>query len=694
MTAAAAAAAAAVPAAGAPAPECSVAPDTLVLPARITGGRRGDSPRFADDVWDVTAFVPWTTEGSRIDFTTIADPGQRRTAKEFLHSRINRAVPVGGTTAKPMKITNLLAEFREVRAILADLAAAGALRLADVTPALLAGVLSRWRTTSAVAAAGKAGVVRHMAAHGPFLTDRLTFMPWLGRTANQVAGRIPPEENTTPRIPEDVIAPLLTAAVFYVQTAAGDLLAARAELAGLHAAAAGIGRLTSGQARARLESFVQARSQESRGIPAQHTAGTAARQPNRALICLLAGIPSNASYHREYLDAAARRIGFEDGGLNSPRSRWPGTGRPWRPGLDASSLGQELHHLRTACWIVIAYLSGMRDPEVRELTPACAFTEPGADGRTRRKLRGRVFKGRKLSGDQADWVVLGIVHDAVAVLRQVNNHPTHLFGWDRGGKPELMRDVPGRVNRFAAHCNMLWPEPGRRFIPDVGGSPWAFDARQFRRSLAWHIAHQPFGVVAGARQYQHAKITVFEGYAGTSSSGFAAEVEAEQNIARLDYLENLYRDWNTGGPAGGGAARRIDAEFSRIRADLADLPGTIASPARLRTMLQHLSITLHPGILGDCFFQPGTAACLKRAAPPGTGRPLPMLNSCLSCPNALRTPAHQPRLQQARDQARQVLDDAGGRPLPPLQRAALNDHLSQLDQLISQCSTGKDDTSR
>lgn len=666
----------------------------LVLPARITDGRGSDGPRFADDVWDVTAFVPWTTQGSRIDFAAITDPGQRRTAKEFLHSRINRAVPVGGTTARPMKITNLLGEFREVRAILADFAAAGAPRLADVTPALLAGVLSGWRTTSVVAAAGKAGVVRHMAAHGPFLTDKLTFMPWLGRTANQVAGRISPQENTTPRIPEDVIAPLLKAAVFYVQTAAGDLLAGRAELAGLHAAAAGMARLTSGQARARLEVFVQDRVQEGRGMPAQNAPGATARQPNLTLIRLLAGIPGNVGYHREYLDDAAGRIGFEDGGLSSPRSQWPGTGRPWRPGLDASSLDQELHHLRTACWIVIAYLSGMRDPEIRELTPECAFSEPGADGRTRRKLRGRVFKGRKLSGDQADWVVLPIVHDAVAVLQQVNNHPTHLFGWDRGGKAELMRGIPGRVNRFAAHCNMLWSEPGRQFIPDAGGSPWAFDARQFRRSLAWHIAHQPFGVVAGARQYQHAKVTVFEGYAGTSSSGFAAEVEAEQNIARLDYLENLYRDWNTGGPAGGGAARRIDTEFSRIRADLADLPGTIAAPARLRTMLQHLSITLHPGILGDCFFQPGTAACLKRAAPPATGRPLPMLNSCLSCPNALRTPAHQPRLQQARDQARQVLEDAGGRPLPPLQRAALNDHLDQLDQLISQCGSGTDDTAR
>ena len=59
-----------------------------------------------------------------------------------------------------------------------------------------------------------------------------------------------------------------------------------------------------------------------------------------------------------------------------------------------------MFYLRTACWIVIAYLSGMRDTEVRELARDCAFTEPGRDGRTRCKLRGRVFKGRCLEGDQ------------------------------------------------------------------------------------------------------------------------------------------------------------------------------------------------------------------------------------------------------------------------------------------------------
>jgi hypothetical protein len=33
-------------------------------------------------------------------------------------------------------------------------------------------------------------------------------------------------------------------------------------------------------------------------------------------------------------------------------------------------------------------------------------------------------------------------------------------------------------------------------VPDVGGGPWRFTTRQFR-TVAWHVAHQPFGVVAG-----------------------------------------------------------------------------------------------------------------------------------------------------------------------------------------------------
>ena len=59
---------------------------------------------------------------------------------------------------------------------------------------------------------------------------------------------------------------------------------------------------------------------------------------------------------------------------------------------------------------------------------------------------------------------------------------------------------------------------------------------QFRRTLAWHIANQPFGTVAGMLQHQHVSVATFEGYVGESASGFLRKVEAQRRFAALDDL--------------------------------------------------------------------------------------------------------------------------------------------------------------
>ncbi|MGH9065189.1 MAG: hypothetical protein ACRD0L_14705 [Acidimicrobiales bacterium] len=677
-------------------PGSTVDDDAPVLPDNLRVGDPGPGPCFGDDIWDLRQFVPRTAGSARLDFTTIADPGQALTAKEYLYSRVHRGIAANQLSgaARPMKITGLAGEFREVRMILSELAEVGAPRLAEVTAEHLEAVLARWRRRPETAA-GLVGVVKHIAAHGEFLTDRLAIAPWPGRPANQVAGRRSSPENATPRIPEHITAPLVKAAVFYVETASADILATQAEIAALEAARAGTSLGPNG-ARAALTAFIDRRRRAGRGLPAiplpatRHHRSAAVvdgvvQAPNESLIGLLAGV-HGTFYHRALIAAGGAELGYEQGGLDTVMSAWPPTGGPWRARLDRWSLNAELTHLRTACWIVIAYLSGMRDGEVRQLGRDCALIEQCVDGRTRHKLRGRVFKDRCLHGEEADWVVLEIVHRAVEVLVAINDDPTYLFGHSRGARYELLSSMPVRLNCFAAHIGELFDTEEKPFLPGKGDGgdtgSWTFTTTQFRRTLAWHIAHQPFGVVAGARQYKHAQVAVFEGYAGTSASGFAAEVEAEQAVAQLDYVEELYRDWARGGSSGGGAAGMVNAEFERIRSELVELPGTVASRARLRAMLDHLAITLHPGVLGDCFYRPETALCAKRAKLPG--RPVPMLDTCLSCSNARRSSVHLPRLRQAADQARQIIDEAATRPTPPLQQVVLSGHLDRLDRLIGQ----------
>lgn len=100
-------------------------------------------------------------------------------------------------------------------------------------------------------------------------------------------------------------------------------------------------------------------------------------------------------------------------------------------------------------------------------------------------------------------------------------------------------------------------------------------------------------------------------------------------------------------------------------------------------MLAHLTKTLHPGVLNDCFFSPATAACAKAAG--HTRQPLPMISTCLRCPNARRTTVHLPRLTAARDQALelQAACQAAG-PVPAPQRAAITGYITDLAQLIGQ----------
>lgn len=711
------------------------APDDYVLPARLTRHHVDRGPRFSEDVWDLRAFLPRTHMRRWVDFRVIKDQSQRRTAKEYIYSRLRRP---SGRFHRPMKLTRACAEAEALARIFRDLRTVGASCLKEVEREHLDAVLPLWKVSGASAATNLVGVLKHLAAHGPFLShDRLGLVPWVHRSARHVGGLPTPKENTTPRIPEEILAPMLAAALFYVQVASGDILAALRELDRLEADRTGRRRgLSVKQA---LDAYLAERRAVGCGLPAvprtqAHRVPWAkvrdhvVQAPNIQLLELLIGTSSLYRY-REHIIAAGEELGWEEGGIPVAMSPWPASGKPWCAGLSPTTLSFEVSFLRTACWLVIAYLSGMRDDEVRLLPRECAVTDTGADGRTRYKIWGRVYKGRKLTGDEAEWTVLPVVHEAVNVLRQINDDPRHLFGHYRGEATgyAMTSAMPQRLDAFRDHLNDLFstrdglyvplPVTGAATSPDLleddaeaddaelgqataadetatrgdeesQDLPWRFDTRQFRRTLAWHIAHQPFGVVAGTRQYKHTAYTIFEGYAGTSQSGFADEVATEKAVAKLDYVEDLYHDWNEGGKSAGGAAGRIDAEFDRIRAELGDLPGTVASPERLRSALHHLTRTLHPGVLNDCFHHAPTAVCGKRAK--AVGRPLPMLNMCLSCPNSRRSAVHLPRIRSTRDLAVEEFADTAG--MPRLQQAAMGEFVATLDDLITELTDEEETT--
>ena len=95
-------------------------------------------------------------------------------------------------------------------------------------------------------------------------------------------------------------------------------------------------------------------------------------------------------------------------------------------------------------------------------------------------------------------------------------------------------------------------------------------------TLAWFIARRPGGAIAGTIQYRHHSIQMFEGYAGTSESGFRGEVEAEQTLQRgerlLAMIEN-HEHHDLRGPAAREAQTRLDNLAQTSVEELADHAG-------------------------------------------------------------------------------------------------------------------------
>jgi hypothetical protein len=170
-------------------------------------------------------------------------------------------------------------------------------------------------------------------------------------------------------------------------------------------------------------------------------------------------------------------------------------------------------------------------------------------------------------------------------------------------------------------------------IPRVQGQEWRLSTRQFRRTLAWFIARQPGGVIAGAMQYRHLRVQMFEGYAGTSESGFRAEVQAEEAIARGEKLGDLivnHDHHRLSGPAAEEAEARL-AEFERH----VQFHGKVFNDAkRMKRHMDRHDPHVYPGEFVTCVHNADRALCHR-----GDGEDGPSFPDCvpLRCRNVSLT---------------------------------------------------------
>lgn len=650
------------------------------------GFDRDSLSRYGDASWDLGPAV--FRENARrchvtVHFVSVEDSGIREAIREFLYARLNADIPGHRKKLPPASVRQIFNRARRFfEFVHAEL---GTVDLQRVDQHLLdryARHLKADRKRRPVVTGHLLEVATDLYVYRDHLpSGGLLFQPWSGRSAARVAGYRHVRENLTPRIPEAIIIPLLAWSLRYVTDFAPDIFAAREELERLEARCAALLRSDAAldrkqrrdRQRNRLLGYFGRLRRADRGVPIWGTAhnGTVLRHPvtgevtppvNSHLLHLHIGIDAQADPHMhiqlssgasDLIDAAVRELGVETGGMDTPISVLPETGHPWRPRFDIKTLAREERMLQSAAYILCAYLTGMRDCEVQAMQRGCLSIARSADGVImRHRVRSVAYKGRSSQGDPAEWVTIEPVARAIDVLERLSFRAATARGlttlWPVLAaksvcKDHLSAEIVRQLNHYRDHLNDLFGTAEDPAILDgPEGKPWRITTRQFRRTIAWHIANRPFGTIAGMIQYKHASVATFEGYAGSSASGFRAEVENQRALGQIDDLLTYFDARQSGSTLSGPAAARISKALDTTAAELAPLPAMIADRARLRTMLASLARTLHIGVLADCFFDPGTAMCLKQASNVDNKLPLTALCQPTRCPNACITARHRP----------------------------------------------------
>ncbi|GAA2470363.1 integrase [Streptomyces mauvecolor] len=474
-------------------------------------------------------------------------------------------------------------------------------------------------------------------------------------------------ENSREPLDPQTLGPLLIWAIRFIDDFADDILAAWAERRRLLAMAAANNSVPEGLTA--LAEYLLPLVRSGEALPAVRMHGKMAVA--RAYVAALTGASvdqvSRFSERHRLSDLTNTRPG-------PCPLQVPVTGRiegkPWRTHLDFDEAAGLMRHLGTAAAIICLYLTGMRPQEVQGLRSGCCpEPEPAANGtRSRHLIRSRHYKnvtdddGNLISaGEEREvpWVAITPVVHAIRVLERIVppgelllSATHHDFVQQRGHHGALKSmSLNRRIEDFVHWVNH---EAYAQGLPDqiIPEDPHgAIGLARFRRTLAWHIARRPGGLVALAIQYGHMR-TVLDArtssnYGSRSRGGIHGVLDVETALAAADTAAHLRDRMAAGEKISGPAARRaVTAAGTTPRFEGRIVPRTFAKKATKFLARDGIVLYDNPDAFLICAFKHDNALC-----EPEPGATAPRQYACQQgCGNTVRTDSHARQLREKADE--------------------------------------------
>lgn len=641
----------------------------------------GRTAMFDDDTWhfgDVDGLSVQMSRQvyTRLDFTPISDPRWRLAAKEYLFARLAPGHPEVTAMPRafrvPLTLSTCLKRLAEVTRWMNWLTAQQVPSLGDVAQdhcdRYLAGRRLRRDAAGTVIGTLEESIVRvaaaviiELASYGDLLSaDRYRdgFTPWNGRSSSQVAGMRAPTENKTPVVSQEILQPLLAAALYLTGTIAPHLLQLPPQVRQRQREQAQIGGAAPDPAR--IGQVLRRHIDEGRPLEAvpgpvlgaRLSKGWSADDPllgvSLTALALEAGTGefrrASLAAARPQLERAAAIVGTaKPWGRDAtcvPRAN-DAEAVPWTLPLDERDIRNLVGYAHTACLLLVSALTGMRASEMMELRHGCRSTIRHGEGLTRYRLTSNLIKGQPLGGTREEWVVIEAVHDAIGMAEQLSSLagvPENLvFG--RFSLAERYRWLRDWVNGPAGQRLGLAP------VPDGDVTP-----RMLRRTLAHELAYRPGGLLAAKFALKHVSVATTEGYAsrpGGAQGKFLAEIAEDEATRNLQIVLDEFRNYQEGVMPAGPGARELTEFFASIDASLdgheTTAPRIVASDQHVLNLLSKRAQVLHLAPANHCWFtDPSRALCLKMAGTPTADKPLAGMCDSARCPQATHHPCHRP----------------------------------------------------
>ncbi|WGM22836.1 hypothetical protein QEH68_22165 (plasmid) [Paenarthrobacter sp. OM7] len=620
--------------------------------------------RFGEDRWDLTPGIfEDHSDSTTINFQRIPQPW-RNAVKEYLWQLINEEAPRALASARAgvrCSLRSVSFVKGPIERLIIWARARGLQSFIEMDAARLDEYLAHLADTGVSYGSRQHSVaeVRRLWAYRDVVPHRLAMPqapPWDDAPARELLGGRSKEQphNRTPRISDATLVPLLTWAIRFVEEISSDILPNFDEYS----------RILKGGARYRpvgQRLYETRRREKLAHVMGQHRAAGLGL-PGRVLpdgshevrwahLGRLTGTlgSTHAKYDRPFIEASGIRIDHD--AYLTPGCTATIDGIPWHKGPMKydDALGYA-RLLLTACYVVTAYLSGMRPGEILNLTAGCLLHDPERNQWT---VRGTRWKGATgTDGGKAEegapranpWVVHPLVAQAITVAEKLGDgrllFPRSIRPKEtRPSTRKIIRSRPGQaltatqmaldiasfmewVNDFCHRHNYpgtIPNDPDGRITPS-----------RFRRTLAWHIVRRPRGLVAAAIQYGHINVHVTQGYAGNYASGFPDEIAFEQWLERIDQAVDLEAYLDAGGHVSGPAAAEL---ARRVHATGEKFSGKVLLTGRqARKLLEDPVLQVHPGRGLHCVFDLAKARCITATAEG------PDLSECQpSCANIART---------------------------------------------------------